>query len=68
MEANQSPSDLLGRQAHQPSMAIGAIIDNATVLHVDGAHGLVIALPDHERGYVNVRSNYIKRCVKTPTS
>jgi len=49
-------------------MAIGAIIDNATVLHVDGAHGLVIALPDHKRGYVNVCSNYIGRCVETLTS
>jgi len=47
-------------------MAIGAIIDNATVLHVDGAHGLVMALPDHERGYVNVRSDDGRRSRRNP--
>ena len=39
----------------QPSLAYGAIVEDAVVRHVDGAHGLVMALPEGEAGYVNVR-------------
>ena len=38
----------------QPTLAYGAIVEQAVVRHVDSAHGLLMALPEGARGYVNV--------------
>jgi hypothetical protein len=40
----------------QASVAYGAIVETVTVRAVDGAHGLLVELPEGEAGYVNVRT------------